>query len=271
MVLVKLISACLLTSVCLLPSAAQPVRPAGKLPHLEAARYMVEAANPFSRLTQPATLPGTRGWQAGGYAENRFGLPGLNACKLAVFFSTPDSGAGAALSYFGNFRYQETSATLAYGRSLGKLRLGWLGRLYQFRTAGYARRLVVDIGLASRWTLSDRLAAGLLFLNPAAVRLNGGDRGPGLQRMGLGWAASEQVYLGIDLIKEENRPLQAFILLQYQFTDGLTASTGVYSEEGQFSLGIEWQRNGIRAGLSFGYHPFLGLSPAAYTLYGKTQ
>lgn len=269
MILAKMIPACLFTTLVLLHSAAQSVRPAGRLPNLVAARYAAGAADPFSRLAHPATLPGGSAWQVGGYVEKRFGVSGLNAGRLAALVATPGGGAGAGLWYFGNFRYQETSVTLAYGRVLGKLQLGWLGRLHLFRVAGYGKTLVTDFGLASRWALSDRLAAGFFFLNPVGVRLNGRDRGAGLQRMGLGWLVSEQVYAGIDLIKEENRPLQVFTLLQYRVREGLTGKAGIYSEEGQFFFGIEWQRQRIRTAFCFGYHPLLGLSPAAYAVYGQ--
>lgn len=269
MVLVKMISACLLTGVCLFPSAAQSVHLLDRLPHLVAARYAAEAAGPFSRLAHPATLPGRSGWQAGGYIEKRFGLTGLSAFRLTALFATAAGGAGVEIRYFGNFLYQETSATLAYGRSLGRLQLGWLGSLHQFRATGYGQQRVAEIGLASRWALSDRLSTGLLLMNPVPVRLNGTDRGAGLQRMGLGWLPSEQVYIGIDLIKEENRPLQAFALLRYRFTGELAGSTGIYSEEGQVFIGIEWRRKGFRTSISFGYHPFLGVSPAAYLVHDK--
>ncbi|HTE08021.1 MAG TPA: hypothetical protein VK628_04625, partial [Flavitalea sp.] len=87
--------------------AAQSFRSPAQSAYLLSVTGFPRAPNPLSASSSPSLIPGTASFMAGVYAENQYGIPGLNTLQAGLTIAREHQGGGMLFTYFGNTGYHE--------------------------------------------------------------------------------------------------------------------------------------------------------------------
>jgi hypothetical protein len=218
----------------------------------------------FSFTGNQAALAQVKTPAIGIYGERRFLLEEDNVYALAAAFPSSLGNFGVKLNYAGFSNFNETTAGLAYGRSLGsKVDLGVQFNYYGYQVSGYDNASTINFELGAIWHLSPKLNAGFHLYNPVGGKLNKTEEEKlaSVYKFGAGYDASDNFFISTEIIKEENKPVNVIGGLQYQFKKQFFARVGFVSETGSGfgGVGVSWKN--FRLDISGNYHPQLGFSP----------
>ena len=239
---------------------------------LHAGVYQQEFADAFSFTTNQALLASSRHMVTGLYSEKKYLIDELSFMAAVLSFPAMNGGIGLQLQYFGFSFYNESKLGLSYGRHLGK----WVDIGVQFNyhflvVAGYGSAASVNAELGFIFHLSDHLQAGLSIYNPGGSYWSGAsvERLAASFKSGCGYQISNEFYLELDLIKEENQAadVQASLRCQFanQFFGGLGMEANDFSPFGWGGWG--WKK--WRIYLTVSHHPQLGFTPGLSLQFGN--
>ena len=86
-------------------------------------------------------------------------------------------------------------------------------------------------------------------------------------RTAVGYKVSELAGLSVELVKEDQHPLQTVAALSYSFMDGLNASIGYSLQLGSLLVGLNFEYGGAAVILTTSYHGSLGPGAGLSLLY----
>jgi hypothetical protein len=111
--------------------------------------------------------------------------------------------------------------------------------------------------------LSEKINAGVHVYNPVGGKLgkSGDEKLASVYKFGLCYDASENFFVSIESIKEEDKPLNITGGIQYQFEKKFFARAGFVSDTGSGFGGVGAAWKNIRVDVAVNYHPQLGFSP----------
>lgn len=252
----------LLAFVCFTKVAACCARQAGR--ETAVAIYSAGSDNPFAALYRPAGLAGQQQVAAGIQLEQRFMLRALNVCSIVAVMPCAAGAFGLLATSTGNSAYREQEYALGYGRTLGnKLRVGVLFDYRLAGAAGYGKSSAIGCSAGILYQLSEKCRAGMHLLHPVSRSLQKAQpQGlPVMYTTGIGYNASPQCRLGVEIRKEEQRPASAVFTCEYAPLPQFSCLAGIATAP-QFSYaGVTCIIGKVRAGLSGSYHPQLGITP----------
>jgi hypothetical protein len=250
----------LLSDVIFSQSSRKPIAAS----YLSLGAYSTHHVDVFSVCENIASLTQIKNPAFGVYGEKRFLLAETNMYSAIFALPTKDGNFAFQADYFGFKNYNESQLGIAYSRNVGsKLDLGIKFNYYSFRIPGYENPSTVNFEIGAIFHLNQKLNAGIHFYNPVGGKLSKSenDKLASVYSFGLGYEASDNFLLAIELEKQQDVPVNVNAAIQYDFAKKFFARFGVATEnETPFAgAGVSW--NNFRVDVSASYHPQLGLTP----------
>jgi hypothetical protein len=243
---------------------AQSIRYAMALPYIGPGAYSKQQTDPFSFTGNQAALAQAIQPGVGVYGERRFLLAATNYYALAAVFPSKLGKFGLQLNYGGFKNFNENKIGLAYALSMGKkLDIGIQFNYYGYRVPAYASATAINFEAGVIMHFSDKFNGGIHIYNPVAGKLGkaSGEKLASVYKMGFGYDASANFFAGMEVIKEEDRPVNCIASALYRFGGKFFARIGMITESTAVFGGAGWRWNDLRVDVSASYHPQLGFSP----------
>lgn len=220
----------------------------------------------FSAARNPAALASVQVFSAGIYSARHFMLPDIRHGFLAAAFPLMKGGAGIQLNYLKSGAYTQSEIGIAYAKKLGRADLGIKFNYHKLSVLGYgsAGSAVIDIG--SIWHVTDDLHAGVNFYNPVGAK-----KLSAVYTAGLGYDVSAQVLLCTEIIKEENKPPNIVVVVQYKPVARVLLQAGIATATAQPYLSAGFRLGAYQIQFCISYHAQLGFSPAFALMYQSTK
>jgi hypothetical protein len=268
---VKIFCCIAICSLCFIAKGQVAVQPV-------AARYLNLAA--YSRLhndafggrANAASLASLKQGGIGVYGERRFFLDQLNLYNMAAALPTGSGTFGLSGSYFGFSQSNQTQASLSYGRKVAEtVNVGASFHYHALSQAGiYGSSSAITGSLGIMMYLSDKIAAGINAFNPFRAswnKSNNEERLPTRYTFGMGYDASENFYMSVELEKEENIPLNVNLGMHYQVIPQFFVRGGIATQTSSYFAGLGLDLLHFRLDIATSFHPQLGLSPGVLIMY----
>jgi len=232
--------------------------------------YSRSHADVFSFTANQASLAQLKRTAAGVYAERRFLLSQLNNYTAAIGLPTSTGNFGLKAVYYGFTDYNETQLGLAYGRKLGsKIDIGAQFNYHGIRIAGYGNASAISFELGTVLHVTDKLHAGVHVNNPVGGKFgkNQQEKLPSVYAIGFGYEASEKFFIGTEIEKEEDQPVNVNAGFQYKFLPQLLARAGMSSATSSAWVGLGLSLKSFRLDITTSYHSQLGITPGLLLLF----
>lgn len=242
----------------------QSIRRAVSMPYINLSAYSANQNDVLAFSNNQAALAGLKSFNAGVYGERRFMLAENSAYALAAALPTSKGNFGLQVNYAGFADFNEKKIGLAYARSLGeKFDIGIQFNHYGYSVAGYGSASAINFEAGILLHFSDKLTGGVHVYNPVGGKLGKteDEKLASVYKIGLGYDASDNFFVGAEIIKEEDRAVNVVGGIQYQFMKQFFVRAGFVSDTGSGygGAGIAWKN--FRLDVSASYHPQLGISP----------
>ena len=254
-----IILAILLLQLAVGQSLRQPVSAI----YLGLGAYSTHQVDVFSFVNNQAALAQTKNAAAGVYGEKRFLLAATSMYSAAIALPSSSGNFGVNLAYTGFKNFNEHQLGLAYARSLGpKVDIGLQFNYYGYRIPAYNNASTVTVEMGALLHVTDDLNLGIHVYNPIGGKMvKTGEQLAAVYKMGLGYDVSDLLFVGAELVKEENTPVTVNAGIQYQLAKQFFARVGIATATASTygGVGICW--NTMRLDISGSYHPQLGWSP----------
>jgi hypothetical protein len=253
---------------------AQTLRRPMAAPYTGFGAYSLHNADVFSFIGNQASLAQLTNMAAGVYGERRFLLSELNNYTAVIGLPTQSGNFGLKTRYSGFGDYNETQIGLAYARKLGsKVDIGVQFNYNGVRITGYGNATAISFEAGSIFHLTDKLHTGFHISNPAGGRFGKDqqEKLPSVYTAGIGYEASEIFFFSIELIKEEDQPINAEAGIQYKFISQLLARVGVSSATSSVWMGFGFLLKSFRLDVAASYHPQLGITPGLLLIFNFSK
>lgn len=231
--------------------------------------YSKNFADVMSISSNQAVLAGIKSTGAGIYAEKRFLSKELNLYNVSVCLPLQFGGLGISAKYFGYHYYNETQLGIGYGKNLGKIDIGIQFSYQSLRIPGYGKDGLINIEAGVILHVSEQLRAGVHVFNLTRSKFgrNNPEKLPSVYRVGLGYEASDKVFISMEFIKEEDKASNINAGLQYLFAKRFFGRLGLFTETTNlyFGIGLKW--NIFRVDITSSYHPQLGITPGVMIVF----
>jgi hypothetical protein len=235
--------------------------------------YSHQFTQAFSFLNNQASLAHSAQSSIGVFTERRFGLKELAMHMAAATVPVRGGGVGLALQYAGFNAFNNSRASLAYGKNLGRIGLGIQFNYSRINMAGIGTDAAIGMEISSLWQMSKKMVAGVRVANPVGgkYRNKANEKLASLYALGFGYEASDQVLLQAEIIKEEDRPLNVLAGVVYNIVPNrFFTRLGIATATNEPFFGAGWQWKQCRADVHIRYHTQLGFTPGMMMVfYGK--
>jgi hypothetical protein len=243
-----------------------------------AARYLSLAAystlhnDAFGGRANAASLANLNRGGIGAYGERRFMLDQLNMYSIAAALPTQSGNFGLSGSYFGFSQSNQTQLNLSYGRKVTEtVDIGASFHYHALSQAGiYGSSSAITGSLGMLLHLSDKIIAGVNAYNPFRAswsKLDGEERLPSRYTFGMGYDASENFYMSVEIEKEEGLPVNVNLGMHYQFIPQFFVRGGIATQTSSYFAGLGFDLEQFRLDVATSFHPQLGLSPGVLLMY----
>ncbi len=249
---------------------AQAIHSPVQTGYVQFGAYSKQFADPFSFIQNQAALSSLKQACVGIYTSQRFLLKELNLSSLAIAVPLKTGGLGFQVSCFGSSGYNELQAGIAYAKKLGRMAdIGIQFNYYMLRIAGYGSSGAVNFEIGALFHPSEKIHLGFHVYNPVGGKLGKShdEKLAYIYKTGIGYEASEQVLLGAEIVKEENKPVSVHGGLHYVFSKQFFAAIGIETASASpyAAAGLHWKI--FRLDITVSYHPQLGFSPGMVLMY----
>jgi len=220
-------------------------------------------------LAQPACASRLKGFSASALTERRFLIEGFNLSSAAIGLPLSFGGVGLTINYSGSQEFNLSSIGLVYGKNLGKVDLGVSFHYTSIKLNGYGKSSTIEFELGSLWQISERIHSSILLKNPVGGKfgLDKTEKLPAVFRFGLGFKASENVSIAVELIKEEEQKPGFNTGLCYVFNKKFFFQAGIQTLIASPYWSIGYQIKKLRVETYCSYHQQLGFSPAISLIF----
>jgi hypothetical protein len=204
------------------------------------------------------------------YGDRRFMLQELSLFAAAFVLPTSSGNFGLSARRFGSPGYNQTEAGLAYGRKLGeKAAVGAQFNYHSFKVKGYGDAGYLSIEAGAIFQLSNYLRAGFHIYKPAESLKEKDSEVvlPSVYEVGLGYDASDQLFITAIASKTEGTGVQVNAAVQYAILKSLVCKAGITSGTSSFYIGGGVLLKTLRLDAITSFHPHLGITPGVLLLY----
>ncbi len=231
-------------------------------------------AHALSFEANQAALASVSRFSAGLFSERKFLLKEMSLYSGAIVLPAASGSFGGQGSYFGDAFSSETGLGLAYGRKLGNLvSVGVQFNYYSFKLAGYGSASSINAEGGVMIRLAEGLRMGAHVYNPtgSAIGKSGEERLPAIYSMGVGYDVSEKFFVGAEVEKMEDQPVNVQVGLQYYFDEKLCAGAGMASAGSTYYFGLGVLVKNIQLHAVASVHPQLGFTPGLQLLFNRSR
>lgn len=205
------------------------------------------------------------------YSERRFMLEDLNFYSGSLGIITGSGNFALHGSYFGFNLSNQTQLSLSYGRKItGKIDIGASFFYNQIKQAGiYGKTNAVTGSVGLLLHLSEKVHAGINAYNPIGVAYDKEkeERIPAQYNFGVGYDASDKLFVSAELVKMEGRDITVNAGIQYMFVKQFFIRTGVSTLASNYYAGLGFNLKDFRMDIAVSFHPQLGISPGLFLQY----
>ena len=244
-------------------AVAQALRQPLAIHYVGLSAYSVEQPDVFGFTTNQAALAQLEHLSAGVYGERKFLLASTSLYAGVIGIPSKMGNFGFNFRYSGFRHYTENQVGVAYAKSLGKMiDLGMQFNYYGYKVPAYTNAHTASVEFGALVHFSSKLNVGLHVYNPMGGNFSkAGEKLCWIYKLGLGYDASEQVFLFAELVQQEACPLAVNAGLQYRFEQQFFLRLGVatLSSTAYIGAGLQWKK--LRLDVTTAYHPQLGISP----------
>lgn len=265
----KIISGIILAAALLNTVQAQSRRSWINIDYLWVGEYHPEVVTPFSFAGNPAAIANTKGFSASGFAEKRYMLEGLDLFAAAAAYVLDKSAAAVSLKYFGNTDYNEMNIAAHYGRSFGKIGIGISFCYDALSINPVEKQSAITVGVSSVWKLSENCYAAVQAKDISLLKQKSTGKASHY-RFGFGYRVAPKINTGIEFFKEELRPPQFILNIQYRFEEKYFARIGFISGAPELFAGAGWLHRNIKIEIIARQHSQLGITPGILLTYQNT-
>lgn len=252
---------------------AQALRQPVSAVYIGLGAYSNQQADAFSYTNNQAALAQIKNATIGMYAENRFMLAATSMYAFTAAIPTAKGNFGINIKYAGFTNFNQSQVGLAYGRSLGKkVDIGIQFNYYGYKVPAYISDNALNVEIGTIVHVTDKLNAGVHIYNPIGGKFSKtADKLSTAIKVGLGYDASEKLFVSAELVKEEDFPVNINAGIQYQFVKQFFARLGLASANNTAYAGVGVAWSNVRLDISGSYHPQLGISPGLLLIinFGK--
>lgn len=263
-----------------------PVQNAGKtqtvsLPvaskYLGVFAYSEKQSDVFAARVNPASLAGLTQSAAGVYGEKRFGLQDLNMFNGAIGLVTRSGTIGVNASYFGFDQQNQTQLSLSYGRKIAKVvDVGASFHYLQLSQAGiYGSASAITGSLGILMHVGNRVQVGANAYNPFRTSWNNNKEEyiPSRYSFGIGMDVSDKIFVGTEINKEENLPVDVQAGIHYSFLPQFFIRGGIATQTSSYFAALGFNLPAFRIDIAASYHQQLGWSPGVLFIarFGKQK
>ena len=171
---------------------------------------------------------------------------------------------GCKFSYNGFAAYRHIQMGLAYGRKLSEVvSIGVQGNYYIISIPGYVQMSTFNVEGGVLLQISPKLIVGWQVNNPVKwmAAYTTKEQMPYAFRMGIGYDVSKDFFMSLQWQKEESKPIQICVALEYQYAKSFFAKLGVLGGSETIFAGLGICFKGFRLEFLISHHPQLGFSP----------
>lgn len=239
-------------------------------PYTGTGTYSRHFTDVFSVACNQAALSQVTIPVAGLYMEKRFMLKELNVFQAVMAAPFAAGGAAITIRYSGFAGYNESELGMAYGRKLGEaVDLGIQFNYTRLQITGYGSASGMNVEMGTILHFTEQLHGGFHIRQPAGKKFskNNYDQPLAVYTAGLGYEASDKLFLGMEVGKAENQPVDVYTAVHYAFIKQFFVRAGIATSTGSFftGFGLLWKQ--CRADLAATYHPRLGLTPSLLLVF----
>jgi hypothetical protein len=231
--------------------------------YLDMGAYSKVNVDVFSCVNNQAALAQNTKNSVGLYSERRFMLRETSLFAGSVGILTNLGNIGINVKYSGFKNFNEGQIGVAYARSLGsKVDVGIQFNYYGYKVPGYISSHTLFTEIGAMIHLTQNLTTGIHLYNPVGGKFSAtNEKLPSIYTMGLGYDVSDKFFISVEIVKEENFPVNANAGIQYNFIKQFFAKAGISSATSTEYAGVGVKWNIFRIDISVSYHPQLGPSP----------
>ena len=203
------------------------------------------------------------GFSMGVYGERRFFLAATSVYKASFALASKAGNFGLNLGYSGFSNFAENQVGVAYAKQLATwLDVGMQFNYHGYSVPAYTSASTVNFELGAIVHVTDKVAAGFHVYNPVGGRFAKTDEKLcSIYKLGIGYDASDQVFVAAEIVKQQDCALNVNAGLQYSFAKQFFLRMGVatHTSTGYFGAGMSWKA--LRLDVTATYHPQLGIWP----------
>lgn len=220
----------------------------------------------FAAAANPSRSASLKKFSIGIYNERRYLINGLDNYLLCGGMPLNNGGLAFSIKRFSAGAFKQSEAGLAYAKKLGQVDVGAQFNYHSLSIDGYGKASVIVADVGTLWRVTEQLQIIAGIYNISGARLNKLNEKLAYEtRCAFGYKVSTQLFLLLQIAKQESKPVNVQAGLQYSPADAIIIYAGVESMQpyGAFS----WRWNKFRVMMSVRFHQQLGLTPGLGLLY----
>lgn len=244
---------------------SQPVTQSTAVRYVALGAYSKAGVDVYATRNNAASLAQLQQPAAAVYAERRFAFSSIHLFQFSAGAVTKSGCFALHGDYFGFGLFSQSRFSLAYGRKMSdKVDVGLQFNYHSLRQGnGYGNAFSINASAGALFHVTDKLNLGINMYNPTGSKWSKaeGEKLPAQFTFGAGYDVSEKVYLGTEIVKEENGPAFVHAALCYQLDKTFFARAGISTATASYfaSVGFKW--NTFRVDIAAAYQSPLGISP----------
>ncbi len=254
---------------------SQPVTQSITARYVALGAYSTTNVDVYATRNNAASLAQLQQSSVALYAERRFALSSLNLFAFSAGVVTKSGSFALHGNYLGFGLFSQSRFSLAYGRKISnKVDVGLQFNYHSLRQGnGYGNASSINASAGAIFHVTDKLNLGINVYNPTGSKWSKvlGEKIPAAFTFGGGYEVSEDVYLGAEIVKEENLPASVNTGLYYQLNGAFFARAGVSTATASYfaSVGFKWES--LRVEIAAAYQTPLGISPGILLLFNLSD
>ena len=262
---------------CICNAASQTITEPVAAKYLSLGTYSAKYTDVYATRSNPASLAELKQTAVAAYGERRFMIKELSLYTASLGLVTGFGNFAFHGSYFGFNLSNQSQLCISYGRKLSaKADIGASFYYNQVKQAGiYGSAGSITAGAGILFHLTPKLHAGVNIYNPtgASYDKEKQERIPSQYSFGLGYDASDKLFISAEMVKTEGYDLNVNAGLQYRVIPQFFVRAGIATITSNYFAGLGFNLAYFRMDIAVSYHPQLGFTPGLLLLYafGKTK
>lgn len=223
----------------------------------------------FSATSNQAAIANIKTAAVAVFGERRFMLSELSGYTTIIAVPTAHETIGFQADYFGSSSFNESELGFIYARKVSEgIDVGAKFNYHMVRVAGYGNASAVNFDVSAIFHLTEKLHAGLRVYNPAGSRLgkSGSEKLASIYSFGLGYEASEKLFISTEIVKNEDLPVGINAGFQYNLHPRVFIRSGISTNNSSSYVSVGLNIGFGRIDINTAYHSQLGFTPGVLLL-----